>query len=51
MPMAVMDVRVMRVRMCQFFVAVGVRVRFASRVAGCVGVLMMLVVSVQMIRS
>lgn len=49
MTMTMMQVRIMRVGVGQRNVFVAVGVRFASRVAGCVRVLMMFVVNMTMI--
>ena len=49
MTVTMMDVRVMRMRVNEFFVAMSVRVRLAGRVVRVVGVLMVLVMGVQML--
>ena len=49
MTVTMMDVRVMRMRVNEFFVAMSVRVRLAWRVVRVVGVLMVLVMGVQML--
>ena len=49
MPMAMMQIRVMRVRMNQFFMVMNMGMRFTRRIGWCVRVLMMLIMPVQMV--